>query len=105
MALIKRLNSPGGGRGSPGSFPGADPPDAESQSAAAASTQTSRCRANLAHARQSNPDFGLGFQAKALFLGAVPSSLGSSKAGITCGPLLDIVRAPIERAWRRSWVP
>jgi len=37
-----------------------------------------RCRANMAHVRQSRPYCGLGFQVKALdTLQVVPSSLGS----------------------------
>ena len=39
-----------------------------------------RCRANMAHLRQSSPDYGLAFQLKVLeTFQAVPSSLGSGK--------------------------
>jgi hypothetical protein len=43
---------------------------------------TDRCRANMAHIRQSRPDYGLGFQAKVRkTFKAVLSSLGSGGVG------------------------
>ena len=44
-----------------------------------AATTSHRCRANMAHLRQSRPESGLGFQVNVLkTFQAVPSSLGSS---------------------------
>jgi len=43
------------------------------------------CRANMAHVRQSRPEYGLGFQVKVLKpFYIVPSSLGSGSGGSAC---------------------
>ena len=54
-----------------------------------------RCRANVAHVRQSRPDSGLGFQAIVLkTLSVVPSSLGSGPRKRSSGAACPVEGAP-----------
>ena len=64
-------------------------------------SQHSRCRANVAHTRQSRPDYGPGLKAKALkTFQVLPSSLGSGPKGKQHQPTAE----PFERlASSRNW--
>jgi len=54
-----------------------------------------RCRANMAHIRQSRPDYGLGFQAKVTKKKVVPSMLGRCSQARSHGSPKLRVRGPL----------